>query len=133
VGQRGFHNDCDHQSYILEVGSLRVQVRSEGDVGVRASVDGAIIVIVLGDHDPLGSGGLLFQVTDDGLLLLPSKGGGTLACPYLIQGLACGSHDGDESLLLSVRDSGSGGRGGLLLINGEVGGVARHGRQDSGG
>jgi hypothetical protein len=58
---------------------------------------------------------------------------------------ACGSHDGDESLLLSVRGSGGGlshdrgvvllplGGGGLLLIDGEVGGAARHDRQDGGG
>jgi hypothetical protein len=64
----------------------------------------------------------------------------------------CGSHGGDESLLLSVRGSGgglshgrgvlllplggSGGRdggGSLLLVDGEVGGAARHDRQDSGG
>jgi hypothetical protein len=71
----------------------------------------------------------------------------------LVQGLACGSHDGDESLLLSVRGRGgsvSHGRGvvllplgggggdrddggGLLLIDEEVGGAARHDRQDGGG
>jgi hypothetical protein len=60
----------------------------------------------------------------------------------------CGSHSGDESLPLSVRGSGSGlshgcgvvllplsggGSGGLLLVNGEVGGVAQYGRQDGGG
>jgi hypothetical protein len=39
-------------------------------------------------------------VIDDGLFLLPSKGGGTLACSGLIQSLACGNHDGDERLLL---------------------------------
>jgi hypothetical protein len=93
----------------------------------------------------LGSGELLFQVTDDGLLLFPSEGGGALTHPCLVQGLACGSHGGDESLLLSVRSSGgglshsrgivllplgvSGGRDGgdsLLLVDGEVGGAARH-------
>jgi hypothetical protein len=103
-----------------------------------------IVVFVLGDRDPLGSGELLFQVTSDVLLLLPSEGGGTLVRPGLIQGLACGSHDGDESLLLSLSGSGNGlsrgcvvllllSGGGLLLVDGEVGGVAWHGRQDGGG
>jgi hypothetical protein len=105
-----------------------VQVGGEGGVGVGAGVDGAI-VIVLGNRDPLGSGELLFQVTGDGLLLFPSEGGG--ARPCLVQGLACGSHDGDESLLLSVRGSGGGlsrgcgvvllplgGGGDLLLVDG---------------
>jgi hypothetical protein len=100
-----------------------------------------IVVVILGDRDPLGSGELLFQVTGDGLLLLPSEGGDALVHLGLVQGLACGSHDGNESLLLSVRDSSDGlsrGRGvvllplsggdGLLLINGEVGGADRHGR-----
>jgi hypothetical protein len=127
-----------------------VQVRGEGSVGVGADIDGAIVVVVLGNRDPLGSGELLFQVTGDGLLLFPSEGGGAFARPCLIQGLACGSHGGDESLLLSVRGSGGGlscGRcvvllplggggsrdGGLLLVDGEVGGAARHDRQDGGG
>jgi hypothetical protein len=49
--------------------------------------------------------------------------------PCLIQGLACGSHDSDESLLLSVRGGGGGGDGGLLLVDGgEVGVAARHSR-----
>jgi hypothetical protein len=72
-----------------------------------------------------------------------------LARPCLIQGLACGNHCGDESLILSVHCSGDliqglacgivllplggGGRGGLLLIDGEVGVAAGHGRQDGGG
>jgi hypothetical protein len=87
-------------------------------------------------------------VAGDGLLLLPSEGGGTLARPCLIQGPACGNHCGDESLILSVHCSGDrlshgrgivllplggGGRGGLLLIDGEVGVAACHGRQDGGG
>jgi hypothetical protein len=91
-------------------------------------------------------------VTGDGLLLFPSEGGGTLARQCLIQGLVCGSHSGDESLLLLVRGSGGGlsrgrgvvllplggggdrdGDGGLLLVDGEVGGAARHDRQDGGG
>jgi hypothetical protein len=68
------------------------------------------------------------------------------ARPCLVQGLACGSHDGDESLLVSVHGSGNGlsrGRGVLLLPlddsgllpvdGGEVGVAARHGRQDGGG
>jgi hypothetical protein len=67
-----------------------------------------IVVVILGNHDPLGSGELLFQVTDDGLLLFPSEGGGTFACPCLVQSLACGSHGSDELLLLSVLGSGGG-------------------------
>jgi hypothetical protein len=35
-------------------------------------------------------------------------GGGVLVRSCRIQGLMCGSHGGDESLLLSVRGSGSG-------------------------
>jgi hypothetical protein len=115
-----------------------VQVRGEGGIGVGAGIDGAIVVVVLGNRDPLGSGELLFQVTGDGLLLFPSEGGDALARPCLIQGLACGSHGGDESLLLSVRGSSGGlscgrgivllllgdGGGGLLLVDGEVGGAA---------
>jgi hypothetical protein len=122
-----------------------VQVHGEGGGGVGASVDGAIVVVVLGDRDPLGSGELLFQMMGD--VLLPSEGGGVLTRPGLVQGLACGSHDGDESLLLSMHGSGdglshgrvvvlillSGGGGGLFLIDREVGGAARYGRQDSGG
>jgi hypothetical protein len=122
-----------------------------GSVGVGANIDGAIIIIVLGNHDPLGSGELLFQVMGDGLLLFPSEGGGTFARPCLVQGLACGSHGGDESLLLSVCGSGDGlshslgivllplgggggsRDGGLLLVDGEVAGAARHDRQDGGG
>jgi hypothetical protein len=101
-----------------------VQVHGEGNVGVGAGVDGAIIVVTLWDRDFLGSSELLFQVMGDGLLLLPSKGGGALtrpsrARPSLIQGLACGSHDN--------------GSGGLLLVDEEVGGAAWHGRQDNGG
>jgi hypothetical protein len=55
-----------------------VQVRGEGSIGVGADIDGAIVIVILGDRDPLGSGELLFQVTGDGLLLLPSQGGGAL-------------------------------------------------------
>jgi hypothetical protein len=56
----------------------------------------------------------------------------------------CGNHDGDESLLLLVRGSGGGlsrsrdvvllplgggsRDGGLLLVDGEVGGAVRHDR-----
>jgi hypothetical protein len=83
-------------------------------------------------------------VTDNGLLLVLREDGGALTCTSLIQGLACSSHDGDENLLLSVRGSGgdlSYGRsvvllplsGNALLINGDIGGVVRHGRQDGGG
>jgi hypothetical protein len=128
---------------------LRMQVRGEGGVAVVVGVDGEIIVVVLQDHDPLGNGELLFQVMGDGLFILPSEGGGALACLCLIQDLVCGRHDSDESLLPSVRCSGGGlsccrgivllplgGGGGsdLLPINGgEVGVVARHGQQDGGG
>jgi hypothetical protein len=83
-----------------------------------------------------------------GLLLLRSEGGGTLARPYLVQGLACDCHGGDESLLLSIRGNsgspsrdhgvvllpvGSGGmsRGrGIVLL--PVGGGSGHGSHDSG-
>jgi hypothetical protein len=110
-------------------------VHSEGSVGVGASVNGVIVIIILGDCDPLGSGELLFQVTGDGLLRLPSEGGGALVHPCLIQGLACDSHGGDESLLLSVRGSGDGGHGDndLFLIDGEVRVATQHGQQDGGG
>jgi hypothetical protein len=102
----------------------------EGGVGVGASVDGAIIIVILGDHDPLGSGDLLFQLMNDSLL----------ARPCLIQGPACGSHGSNESLLLSVRGSGGGlsrSRGVILLPlgggGGDVGVAVRHGRQDGDG
>jgi hypothetical protein len=109
VGRRGFQNDCDHRSYVLDVGSLRVQVHGKGGVGGGAGVDKVIIIVVLGDRDPLGSSELLFQVISDGLLLLlSSEGGGSLTCTGLIQDLACNSHGGDESLLLSLHDSRSG-------------------------
>jgi hypothetical protein len=122
-------------------------MHGEGGIRVEASVDEAIIVVVLGKRDPLGSDELLFQVTSDGLLLLPSEGGGVLVHPCLIQGLACGGHNSDESLLLSVRCSGGGlshdcnvvllplgGRGSLLPVSGgEVGVAARDSRQDGGG
>jgi hypothetical protein len=135
-----------HCLYVLEADSLRKQVHDEGGVGVGASVIGAIIIVVLGDRDPLGSGELLFWVMDGGLLL-SSEANGELAHPGLIQGLACDIHGGDDSLLLSVRGSGGGlshdrdvvllplsdGGGDLLLIDEEVGGVAQHGRQDDGG
>jgi hypothetical protein len=78
----------------------------------------------------------------DGLLLLLSEGSGALTHPCLIQGLACSSHDDDESLLLSWRSGLRRGGGviilplsgdGLLLIDGEVRGAAQHGWQDGGG
>jgi hypothetical protein len=145
VGRREFQNDRNRRSYVLDVGSLHLQMRGEG--GVRADVDGAIIVVVLGDNDPLCSVDQLFQVMSDDLLLHPNEGDGTLARMGLVQGLACGSHDGDESLLLSHRGSSrglscghggvhlslSGSGGGLVLINREVESAARHGRQDDGG
>jgi hypothetical protein len=104
---------------------LRMQVRGEGGIGVGAGVDGAIIVIILGDHDPLRSNELLFQVMSDGFLLLPSEGSGALTRPCLIRGLPCSRHDSDESLLLSVRSSSSGlshSRGIILLPLGGGGG-----------
>jgi hypothetical protein len=54
-------------------------VHGEGSVEVGADIDGANVIIVLGNRDPLGSGELLLQVTGDGLLLFPSEGGGTFA------------------------------------------------------
>jgi hypothetical protein len=60
VERRWFQNDRDHRSHILEASSLRVQVCGEGDIGVGADVDRAIIVIILGNRDPLGSDELLF-------------------------------------------------------------------------
>jgi hypothetical protein len=126
-----------------------MQVRGEGGIRVGAGVDGAIVIIVLEDCDPLGSGELLFQVTGDGLLLLPSEGGCMLARLCLIQGLACCGHGNDKSLLLSVRGSGEGlshdrcvvllplgdggGRGMLSINGGEVRVAAQHGLKDSGG
>jgi hypothetical protein len=68
----------------MEAGSLGMQVHGEDGVRVGADVDGAIIVVILGDRDPLGSGELLFQVTRDGLLLLPSEGSGALARQCLV-------------------------------------------------
>jgi hypothetical protein len=55
LGRRGFQNDHDHRSYVLDVGSLRVQVCDQDGVGVGASIDGAIIIVVLGDNDPVGN------------------------------------------------------------------------------
>jgi hypothetical protein len=92
VGRRGFQNDRDHRLYVLDVDSLYMQVHGEGGIGVGAGVDGAIVIVILGDHDPLGSGELLFQVMSDGVLLLPSEGDGVFARSGLVQGLACGSH-----------------------------------------
>jgi hypothetical protein len=145
VGLQGFQNDRDHRSYVLDAGNLCVQVRGKGGIGVGADVDGAIIIVALGDIDPLGSGELLFQMTSDGLLLLPSVGGDVLTRSGLLQDLVCGNHDGDESLLLSVRGSNKslshgrgivllplGSSGGLLLFDREVGVDAQHGRQDGG-
>jgi hypothetical protein len=59
VGRRGFQNDRDHRSYVLDAGSLRVQVRSEDDIRVGAGVNEVIVIVVLGDRNPLGSGKLL--------------------------------------------------------------------------
>jgi hypothetical protein len=114
-----------------------MQVRGEGGVGVGAGNDGAVVVIFLRDRDPLGSGELLFQVTGDGLLL--NEGGGALARPCVVQGLACDSHGSDESLLFSMRGSsgslshsrgvvllpiGCGSGDGLLPVDGGEVGVA---------
>jgi hypothetical protein len=116
-----------------------VQVCGEDDVGVGADIDGAIVVVVLGDHDPLESDKLLFQVMSNCLFLLPNEGGGTLLCIGLVQGLATDSHDDDHSLLFSLCGSHdilllplSDGGGNLLLINRGVGGAARYGRKDGG-
>jgi hypothetical protein len=35
-------------------------VRSEGSIGVGVGIDGAIVIIILGDRYPLGNGELLF-------------------------------------------------------------------------
>jgi hypothetical protein len=134
VGRRRFQNDHDHQSYALDDGSLYVQVHGEGGIRVGADIDRAIAIVILGDRDALGSYELLFQVTSGGLLLFP-----------IDQGLACGSHASDESLLLSVCSIGRGmshdhdvlllplnGRSGhdhLMLINGEAEGATQHGRK----
>jgi hypothetical protein len=137
--------------HVLDADILHVQVRGEGGVRVGAGVDRAIIIIVLGDHNPLGNDELLFQVMGDGILRLPSEDGGALVRLGIVQGLACGIHGGDESLLLSVRGSGGGlshdhdvillrlsdvdSRDGdiLLLVDGGVGGAAQHGQQDGDG
>jgi hypothetical protein len=58
-----------------------MQVRGEGNIGVGASVDGAIVVVILGKRNPLGSGELLFQVMSKGILLPSSEGGGMPTCP----------------------------------------------------
>jgi hypothetical protein len=118
-----------------------VQVCGEGGIGIGAGVDGAIVIVVQGDCDPFGSGELLFQEMSNGHLLLSGEGGGTLACTGLSQGFPCSSYGEDESLLLSLRDSRGydiillplGGGGSLLLIDGGVGRVARHGWQDGRG
>jgi hypothetical protein len=98
-----------------------MQVRGEGGVGIGAGFDG-VIVIVLGKHNPLASSELLFQMTSNDLLLHPSEGSGVLTHLCLVQGLACSSHDKDESLPLSVRGSSDGGD--LLPIDGGEIGVA---------
>jgi hypothetical protein len=84
VGCRGLQNNHDHRSYVLEVGSLRMLVCSEGGIGVGGGVDGAIVIVILGKRDPLGNGALLFQVMSDDFLLLPSEGGGVIARPSLV-------------------------------------------------
>jgi hypothetical protein len=59
-------------------------VRGEGGVRVGAGVDGAIIIVILGKRDPLGSGELLLQMMSDRLLHLLSEGSGMLTRPVLI-------------------------------------------------
>jgi hypothetical protein len=129
VGRRGFMNNHDHRLYVLDAGSLHVQVHDEGNIGVGASVDRVIVIVVLGGHNPLGSGELLFQVMSDGFLPLPSEGGGVLMRSGLVQGLVCGNHDGDglsrsRGVVLLPLSTG----GYLLLLDGEVGGATQHGR-----
>jgi hypothetical protein len=60
MGRQGFQNDRDYRSYVLDVGSLCMQVCGKGGIGVESSVDGVIVIIVLGNCNPLGSGELLF-------------------------------------------------------------------------
>jgi hypothetical protein len=57
-----------------------MHVHGHDDIGVGASIDRAIVIIVLGDKDPTGSRELLFQVMSIGLLLLSCEGGDTLSC-----------------------------------------------------
>jgi hypothetical protein len=52
VRRQGFQNDHDHRSYVLEADSLCMHVWGEGGIGVGGSVDGAIVVIVLGSTIP---------------------------------------------------------------------------------
>jgi hypothetical protein len=64
--------------YVLDVDSLHVQMRDEGDIDREI-----IIIIILGECDPLSHGELLFHVTSDDLLL-PSEGGDTLTHTGLV-------------------------------------------------
>jgi hypothetical protein len=61
-----------------------MKVRDEGDIEVGDDVEGAVVIIVLGDCDLLDNGDLLFQVMSDVLLLLPSEGGSMLTQMNLI-------------------------------------------------
>jgi hypothetical protein len=61
-----------------------MQVCDEGGIGVRAGVDGVIVIVILGKRDPLGGGEVQFQVMRNGLLLLSSEGSGVLTRPCLI-------------------------------------------------
>jgi hypothetical protein len=63
-------------------------VSGEGGVGLEADVDGTIIVIILGDQDPLGSSELLFQMMGDDLLFLLSKGEHTRASYRVLRATA---------------------------------------------
>jgi hypothetical protein len=96
-------------------------VHGEGGVRVGADINGAIIIVVMGNRDPLSSGELLFQVMNDGFLLLPSECNDSLSygCSLVLLPLGGdGGHDGGDD---------------LLLVDEEVGGAAWHGWQYVGG
>jgi hypothetical protein len=61
VKRWGFQNDRGHRLYVLDAHSLRVQVRGEGGIEVGVGIDREIVIIVLGDCDPLGNGELYFR------------------------------------------------------------------------
>jgi hypothetical protein len=42
-----------------------VQVHSEGGIRVGAGINGAIVIVILTDRDPLGSSELLFHVSGE--------------------------------------------------------------------
>jgi hypothetical protein len=51
-----------------------VQVHSEGGIRVGAGVNGAIVIVILTDRNPLGSSELLFQVMSDQWSDSPKRG-----------------------------------------------------------